>query len=218
MFDQYAESLESINCELRIIQGQGNIGYGAGQNLALLSSSDEYHLLMNPDVELDDNCLFEGLRYLENNPGIAIVSASALDGAGNRQYLCKRFPSLLILFVRGFMPSATHGLFGKQMANYEMRDLEADTTHDDIPILSGCFMLCRTEALQKIAGFNEDYFLYFEDFDLCMRTSEQYALAYNPMMKIVHHGGDASKKGMKHIQMFIRSAIRFFNTYGWKIF
>ncbi len=218
MFDSFSRKLESNRCELRLIQGQGNIGYGAGQNLGIVSSKDEFHLVMNPDVELHKDSLTEGVSYLQNNPEVAIASPAASNDLGVKQYLCKRMPTLWVLFLRGFMPGFIQGMFAKSLASYEMQDLSTDSSTNDIPIVSGCFMLCRTQALHRVAGFNEDYFLYFEDFDLSMRLSEQYSLAYVPGMKIIHHGGNASRKGIRHIQLFIKSAIRYFDTYGWRIF
>jgi GT2 family glycosyltransferase len=79
-------------------------------------------------------------------------------------------------------------------------------------------MLCRTAALKAVSGFDEGYFLYFEDFDLSLRIAKIGELAYVPAMRIKHAGGHAARKGRAHIGMFVRSAMRFFNTHGWRFF
>ena len=79
-------------------------------------------------------------------------------------------------------------------------------------------MLSRGSVLKAVKGFDERYFLYFEDFDLSMRIRQQGRIAYLPTMKIIHGGGYAARKGFSHIRMFVCSAIRFFNTYGWRWF
>jgi GT2 family glycosyltransferase len=78
-------------------------------------------------------------------------------------------------------------------------------------------MLCRTDFLKKTGGFDERYFLYFEDFALSMEMQKHGALHFLPSMKIIHYGGDTAKKGLRHIVMFISSSIKFFNQYGWKL-
>ena len=213
--DQFKAKADSLEVELGLIQGHGNVGYGRGHNLALGQMQSDFHLLLNPDVVMDKQCLSEGLNYLLNQPEAAMVSPLATNGKGEKQYLCKRYPSVLTLFVRGFLPKSWRGLFAKRLAGYEMHELSEAQPTSSIPIASGCFMLCRSAPLQAVKGFDEGYFLYFEDFDLSLRLSSLGNIAYVPTMKITHGGGNAAKKGADHIAMFIRSGIRFFNTHGW---
>lgn len=77
-------------------------------------------------------------------------------------------------------------------------------------------MLCKREVLSEVGGFDDRYFLYFEDFDLSLRLGKQGRLAYVPAMKIIHAGGNTASKGLRHILLFMRSAMRFFNQWGWR--
>ncbi|KUE80788.1 hypothetical protein ATO46_14560 [Aeromonas schubertii] len=86
----------------------------------------------------------------------------------------------------------------------------------DPPIVSGCFMLFRTDVLQQLGGFDPRFFLYFEDFDISLRAGKISRIAYVPQVKVVHHGGHASRKGWRHIWMFGRSMVTFFNIHGWR--
>ncbi|WES91767.1 glycosyltransferase [Aeromonas hydrophila] len=86
----------------------------------------------------------------------------------------------------------------------------------DPPIVSGCFMLFRTDVLQLLGGFDPRFFLYFEDFDISLRAGKISRIAYVPQVKVVHHGGHASRKGWRHIWMFGRSMVTFFNIHGWR--
>lgn len=213
---KFRDTLEELNSDLSLIQGHGNIGYGSAQNLALQNSDESFHVFMNPDVIVSEDALHRGIAYLEQNPDVAVVSPSATNADGVKQYLCKGYPTVFALLLRGFMPSFIKLLFRKTLDRYELRSLPEDRPSSDIPIVSGCFMLGRTAALKEVGGFDESYFLYFEDFDLSMRLRQNYKLAYLPNMKIIHHGGNAGRKGLRHIIMFTRSAIRFFNTHGWR--
>jgi GT2 family glycosyltransferase len=210
--------LEALGCSYRLIAGHGNVGYGAGQNLAFASAHHAIHVFMNPDVELDSQSLTVGLDYLADNPDVAMVSPHALDDAGNKQFLCKRYPTVFDFFLRGFMPASVRRLFDERLARFEMRELSDSEPSKDIPIISGCFMLCRSALIEKAAGFDPDYFLYFEDFDLSLRVGELASLAYLPAMRIRHGGGGSARKGARHIKMFLQSARRFFSSHGWRWF
>ena len=215
--DELAGSARLRGCELRILHGHGNIGYGAAHNQVIRESGADYHLLLNPDVEFDQDALGAGLGYLASNPGAVLVSPAAGNGA-ERQYLCKRHPSILILLLRGFVPAFLRAPFARKLAAYEMRDLPEDRPSAGIPIASGCCMLCRGHPLREAGGFDEGFFLYFEDFDLSLRLGFLGELAYVPAMRIRHSGGNAAGKGLAHIGMFVRSAWRFFDLHGWRWF
>jgi hypothetical protein len=77
-------------------------------------------------------------------------------------------------------------------------------------------MLLRTAAVQAVGGFDDAFFLYFEDFDLSLRLGRQGRLVFDPAMAIVHHGGYAASKGRHHLKYFIQSGLRFFNRHGWR--
>ncbi len=77
-------------------------------------------------------------------------------------------------------------------------------------------MMCRKKDLIEVCGFDEDFFLYFEDFDLSLRLGEKGTIYYNPNFVIKHFGGNTGKKGVKHISFFLRSMVRFFHKHGIK--
>lgn len=213
-----SESLLREQITVDVMAGHGNIGYGRAHNLLLDSLDSDFHLLMNPDVELEESSLLEGVRYLFNNSEVVLASPLGIDGQGNRLHLCKRYPALLTLLLRGFFPDAIKAFFRGRLAHYEMRELQDSNEPQTVAITSGCFMLCRRRDLQAVRGFNPDYFLYFEDFDLSLRLGQRGRLVFLPSMKIVHHGGHAARKGLHHIRLFLGSAITFFNSHGWRIF
>ena len=209
--------LESADVELRLVQGHGNPGYGSAHNLALENLDSDFHLMLNPDITVDEQSLTEGINYLLDNPEVGLLSPHATTVDGTRQYLCKRYPSALTFLIRGFLPEPLKKLFQKRLARFEMHDLSESGPSNGVPMASGCFMLCRTAVLQAVGGFDSRYFLYFEDFDLSLRLGKRGDIAYLPAMKIQHGGGNAAHKGIKHIMMFVRSGIRFYNTHGWRL-
>ena len=193
-----------------------NRGFGAGHNVAIAELDSDYHLILNPDAELAEDALQVGLTSLQEDASIALVSPRVLGEDGAQEFLCKRYPSLFVLLLRPFAPGLVRRLFRRRLYRYEMRDMCSGEQEADVLLASGCFMLVRTAALQAVGGFNDAYFLYFEDFDLSIRMGSQGRLVFNPAVQIVHHGGYAASKGMQHVKYFLRSGITFFRTHGWR--
>lgn len=202
--------------QVDVISGHGNIGFGQAHNLVIHRCDSEYYLILNPDVIIDDQALSTGIRYLQGNPAAAAVSPAIVDGQGEPESGCKRYPSVLDFVLRGFAPAWLRQRFRQRLRHYEMRDLPVDRIQADVPIISGCFMLFRHDALRQLGGFDPRYFLYFEDFDLSIRARMIGQLSYLPQMRITHLGGNSAKKGLRHIIMFGRSAYRFFSSHGWR--
>ncbi len=220
MPDIRADVVESDMAEFECasLRGHGNVGYGRGHNLAIATASSEHHLILNPDIDLDEDALVHALGFMRSRPDVGLLTPRISDEKGDIQYLCRRSPTIFDLLVRGFFPTSWKARFVKRLARYEMRDVIND--HDvvwDPPIVSGCFMLFRTEVLKKLGGFDPRYFLYFEDYDLSLRTHEVSRVAYVPSVRVIHHGGGASRKGFAHIRMFAASAFKFYNRFGWRL-
>lgn len=217
LIDEILLALQASAIEIHSHQGHGNIGFGRAHNLAIRLLDSDYHLVLNPDVDLAPDSLSKGLDYLIAHPETALVAPRLIDDNGNPQFGCKRFPSVLDFLLRGFAPAFVKRHFARRLARYEMRDLSDEIVTPDVPIVSGCFMLFRTSALQEINGFDERYFLYFEDFDISIRVRAYGLIAYLPTMQVLHHGGNSAQKGLGHILMFTRSGLRFFHSHGWRL-
>lgn len=196
-----------------------NLGYGRGHNLAVFDAAADYYLVLNPDVIMEEQAISKALTCMQENPWAAVVGPRGQSPEGKPLYLCKRFPRVFDLFLRGFAPGWLRRRFVAHLSRYEMHELGlASTQVDGVPIVSGCCMLIRGGLLQRAGGFDERYFLYFEDFDLSLRLSLFGSNVYLPTMGIVHYGGHAARKGLWHILLFIRSAARFYSDYGWRWF
>jgi len=205
---------------MNYLHGHANIGYGAAHNLVMHGGNTQYHLVLNPDVELAPDALPIAFRFLGEHAEIGVLVPASRRVDGTREYVCKRYPTVFDLALRGFAPRALRQLFRKRLDHYEMRDLvdrvKGDETISPIPAMSGSFMFVRRKAIEATGGFDPRFFLYFEDFDWSMRLNRVTRTVYVPAVKIVHHGGGAAKKAPRHIGYFVRSAARFFNKHGWK--
>ncbi|MEL0585622.1 MAG: hypothetical protein AAES65_12190 [Candidatus Thiodiazotropha sp. (ex. Lucinoma kazani)] len=202
--------------EWMVLGTGGNIGYGAAHNLVILNEQSDYHLVINPDVEVLEDAFVNAINYMQQHMTVGLLSPYSEDPEGYKQYLCKRYPAVLDLFLRGFAPRFIKQYFSERLQEYEMRwDLNEKAPSKEV-MASGCFMFVRHSVLDKVKGFSPDFFVYFEDFDLSIRIGKHSNIAYVPEVRIVHGGGNASKKGLKHIIMFAKSAFVFYRKHGWR--
>ena len=201
--------------ETVVIAGQGNIGYGRANNLAVARSTEfDFHLVLNPDVKLAEDSITNALRYLQNHSECAMVSPVATAPDGQPLYLVKRFPDIFTLALRGFAPNWIKQRFRARLDAYECKEMPYAATLTDVVIASGCFMLIRRNALARTSGFDPAFFLYFEDFDLSYRIAKFASIARVADVRIVHAGGSAAGKSMRHIWLFVRSALLFHRKHG----
>jgi len=201
--------------EKEIIAGQGNIGFGRANNLAISHCTDfDFHVVLNPDVKLAEDALTNALRYVQQHADCAMVSPVATSPDGQPLYLVKRLPDFFTLALRGFAPAWLRCHFQQRLDWYERRETPFDAELNDVQIASGCFMFIRRTALDRTGGFDPAYFLYFEDFDLSYRISTFASIARVADVRIVHAGGSAAAKGLRHVWLFVRSALRFHRKHG----
>lgn len=209
--------LADANISLHFIFPASNKGYGAGHNHALARGLGDIHFILNPDVELDPSVITAAIGLMQDHPELALVAPRGFLPDGSVDRLAKRYPSLFIFFLRGFVPMRIRQFFATPLDEYEYKDLPEDQFLSEVTLVSGCCMIVKTTIWRKVGGFNTDYFLYFEDYDLSMRMAENGLVAQCSEIKIVHHGGGTAKKGPRHIGHFISGLLRFFNTWGWRL-
>jgi len=184
-----------------------NIGFGAAHNKVLdMISDSDYHLILNPDIEFNKNVINELLHFMEINDGVGAVMPKIVYPDGRNQKLCKLLPSPVDLILRRF--------FRINNNNYELPGLPENRI-SNIPSLSGCFLIIRTAIYKSIKGFDERYFLYMEDVDLIRRIGDLSKTIYYPHVCVVHGYNKGSYKKKKLLYYHIRSAIYYFNKWGW---
>ena len=191
--------------QVEVILSPDNRGFGAGHNTVLDRLTSEFHAIINPDISMDDNVLYKLASFLRENPDIGLVSPRICFPDGREQILGKRNPCLKYLIASRLRRK---GSPGKLLREYAM--LDADYTRPfDIENATGCFMFLRTELFKQLGGFDERYFMYFEDSDLT-RSVRRYARAvYHPFVKVFHVWTRASKKNMRLLLVQIQSMVRY---------
>jgi GT2 family glycosyltransferase len=210
--------LASLDSRIEYIFNNANLGFGKAHNIALKRSIEEnihYHLVLNPDVYFGGGVLEELHHFMENNPDVGLVMPKVLYPDGTLQYLCKLLPTPLDLFGRRFLNFGPfRKIVEKRNEVYELRFTGYDKIME-VPYLSGCFMFIRTEVLKKVGLFDERFFMYLEDTDLSRRIHRVAKTVYYPYVYVYHEYGKGSYKSLKLLYYHIKSAVKYFNKYGW---
>ena len=203
---------------IQLLVPEANGGYGAGHNRAMTQLDSRYHLILNPDVELATDAVALALEVLATRENIVLLAPTGFSPSGKPEFLAKAYPSMWVLGLRAFAPRWLKHRCSRSLARYEMRDQSHDGPLRPIVLASGCCMWVRRAAFDQAGGFDQAYFLYFEDYDLSLKMTEQGAIMEHQDIHIIHHGGDASRKGLRHVLWFISGATRFFRRWGWRWF
>lgn len=211
---QAAEQLPLQSERIQYQHNPTNLGYGAAHNIAIRESIYDnipFHLVINPDIILDAKELDRMLDFVSQNPLVGSLMPKVTYPNGQLQYLCKLLPTPLDVFGRRFLPASW---IAQRNHQYEMRASGYDKIMN-IPYLSGCFMLLRTEAVKQARLFDERFFMYPEDMDLTRRIHRNYLTVYFPHATIIHNHEKASYKSLKMLWIHIVNMCRYFNKWGW---
>lgn len=214
--DELHSIVEQWTPRIQYIFGQGNVGYGAGHNMAIfknIEAGGTYHVILNPDVDFAPDAIIELAQYMDQHENVGLVMPKVLYPSGELQYLCKLLPSPVDLIGRKFIP--VKNIVEQRNVRYEMRG--SGYNHEMfVPFCSGCFMFCRVDVLKRIHGFDDTFFMYCEDIDLCRRINMAgYKTMYYPDAKVIHIHKKESFKSKAMLKIHIKSAIRYFNKWGW---
>lgn len=171
---------------LELVRSPGNIGYGRGNNLVIGNARSDYHIVVNPDLFVDANALLEAVRFMEGHGEVGLLTPAVFGEDGQRHYLCKRHPTLLIMFLRSFSPRWLQRKLEFVNHEFEMRDCDYEKPIHPVEYPTGCFMFFRTAPLQKIGGFDPDFFLHYEDADIGRRLLQVARVVYVPTVSVIH--------------------------------
>ena len=212
--DDSRRVLAGIDSRIEYIFTGKNLGYGKANNLVInnVLSETEYHLVMNPDVYFEADTLDKIYAFMQENEDIGLTMPRVYHYDGTEQRLCKLLPTPKELIIRRFIPDGNYK--DKISRIYNMWDADYESLMD-VPFLSGSFMFMRASVLAEVGGFDERFFLYCEDLDLCRRIGEVSRTVYFPGAKIYHGYQKASYLNTKLMLIHSLSAIKYFNKWGW---
>lgn len=194
---------------VRLVENPGNPGYASACNAGIRATDRPYVFVLNSDVEFVEGGIEVLLDYLDDHPGVGVLGPMVLNTDGTRQMSCRRFPSMLENVVHGFLGEIWPD--NPLTSSYQMKDLGGSEPRE-VDWVSGAAMLLRREAVGKVGGFDEAYFMYVEDVDLCWRLRRAgYRVVYHPGFRLVHHiGRTSSQQSTRMLYEHHRSMYIFF--------
>ena len=192
-----------------------NDGYGKGHNTGFKLCQKEafykYHIVVNPDIYFEPFAIDTLLEYMERHKDVGLVMPKVFYPNGDFQYLCKLLPTPSDIFMRQFAPKKVRE---RNDNRYVMKTADFEREME-VPSLSGCFMFFRTSVFKKIGGFDERYFMHFEDIDITRRIGMIARTVYFPGASIIHAHEAAHKKSKRMLMIGFQSAVKYFNKWGW---
>lgn len=195
--------------EVTLIASEENRGFGYGHNKIIDLVTSDYHLILNADVEFEMDAMSDLIKCLEDNADVALVTPEIRNTDNTIQHLPKEFPKLK------YVLSSTISSFAKYRVDYT-RAHSVITEPAEMDISTGCFMVVRTSQLKEVGGFDDGYFLYFEDFDLSMKLRKFGKLIYYPLVYVKHFWHRDSKKSRKLFVVQVQSMMRFYWKWAFK--
>lgn len=205
--DDSLEKCKKLFPKLHYIENKENLGFGAANNQAIRKIKTKFILLLNPDTKVEKGTLEFMVDFMQKNPRVGAATCKALKSDG----------TLDLAYHRGFpTPWASLLYFLGDDRLYHLTDRDINKAHE-VDAISGSFFLVRKSILDKVGLFDEDYWLYAEDLDLCFRIRKVDAkIMYVPKVSVIHFKGISS--GIKeHSQEFSTatklSKIRAFNSF-----
>lgn len=209
--DGSADAVEAIAPWVRLVRNRENVGFGRGVNQGVAATKAPLVLLINPDCTIAPGATAILAAVLRDHPECAIAGPKILDPDGGVQGSARGDPDMLTgLFGR--TAALRRALPGSAPAKRNVVSAEADAVVD---WLSGACMLARRSALQQVGGFDERYFLYWEDADICRRLRRLgLTIRYAPAAVATHQVGRSSRTARADsIRAFHQSAYLYYATH-----
>jgi N-acetylglucosaminyl-diphospho-decaprenol L-rhamnosyltransferase len=212
--DDSLATVEDLPIE-RVHAGQ-NLGFAAGCNLGAQQGAAAYVLFINPDARVEQHDLDALIGALDDDPDVGIVAPRILDGDGSLAYSLRRFPRLRSTFAQALF---LHRVLPRAAWTDEcVRSPEAYDRRWDPDWASGACLLVRRSALAAVGGFDEEYFLYCEDTDLCAAVrAAGWSVRYEPGATARHVGG-ASGPREELFGVLARARVRYARKHRGRIY
>ena len=213
--NEVAQTLSRRFSQIKLIQSDKNLGFGGGNNLAFAHSSGKYVMCVNPDLIVDTDTLQYLRQYLDESPLTGVVGPRTIDDTGNIVQTVRAKYTWWRLWARYWqidvlLPQLVHGRYWS-LVKKAKEPFEADW-------LQGSCLLMRREVYKEVNGFDENFFLYMEDTDLCDRIHEAgWKVVYVPQATAIHYGGmTTSKHHLIRIRSYHISPLYYYRKRGRK--
>ena len=179
--------------EVTWLESKENLGFGKGCNLAEKHATKPYLFFVNPDTVVSRDSFTRVLDFMEEHPEAGTVGCRILNEDGSLQWACRRSFPTIVSAVSKTVGLAALFPKSKLLASYNMTYADPDAI-TEVDAISGSFFCIKRELYESLKGFDEDYFMYGEDLDLCFRTKVAgFKNYYTPSTNILHFKGQSCR-------------------------
>ncbi|HSD64495.1 MAG TPA: glycosyltransferase [Ignavibacteriaceae bacterium] len=196
--------------DVHLIANTVNKGFGKANNQALKIAKGNYFLLINPDSIVSEDTLVKMISFFETHPAAGLAGCKILNPDGTLQLACRRsFPGPWTSFCK---VTGLSTLFpdSKLFARYNLTYKDENKSYE-VDAISGSFMMMKREVYEKIGGFDEDFFMYGEDLDLCYRIQKAgYKVFYVHETQVIHYKGESTRRSSLDETKFFYDAMHLF--------
>lgn len=181
-----------------------NLGFAAASNLGSRMAAGRFLLFLNPDTEVHASTLSGALSFMELHPGTGVLGCRTLNPDGSLQSSAFAFPTCPRIFAH------VSGL--SRLGKLPRRREHSRFSHPDY--VQGSFFFVRKSVFEKSGEFDETFFLYGEEVDLCQRLRRAgLRIDYDPDLSITHHGGASTRNSALHLGYFVTSCLYLFQKH-----
>jgi O-antigen biosynthesis protein len=177
-----------------LIENKINVGFGRANNQGLAIAKGDFILFINPDCIVSEDTIDKMLLFFKEHPECGLAGCKILNFDGTLQLACRRsFPGPWTSFTK---VTGLSNLFPKSriFARYNLTYLDENKTYE-VDAVSGSFMMIRKEVYEKVGGFDEQFFMYGEDLDLCYRVQKSgFKVYYVHSTQVIHYKGESTKR------------------------
>lgn len=189
--------LAELSFVVKVLHNAVPLGFGENHNRAFAHARGAFFCVLNPDVRIESD-VFPPLALQLQSPLVGVVAPKVVNPQGAQEDSARRFPTPLKILCKVFR--------GCRGSDYVM---------GQVPVypdwVAGMFMLFRREVYQQVGGFNEKFFLYYEDVDLCARLWLQgLQVALIPQVQVIHQARRSSHANVAYLRLHVASMLRFF--------
>lgn len=191
--DGSAEMVRARFSQVELIESGGNLGFTAGNNLALRRCKGRYVLLLNPDTRVAPDALAVLLHYMEAHPETGVVGPQLRYGDGTLQSSRRRFPTLAMALMESTL--LEQWFPGNRWARAYHLDDRSPEMEQEVDWLTGACLLVRAEVLRSVGLLDERFFMYSEELDWCRRIAAAgWRIVYLPQAVVMHYEGRSSSQ------------------------
>ncbi len=191
--DNSVQMVKECFPEVKLIENTQNVGFAKANNMAVSKSEADYVLLLNPDTLILGNAVEKMVEFMDKNPQVGISGCKVLNKDGTLQFACRRsIPTPKVAFFR---LAGLSKLFpnSRIMAKYNLTYLDPDKS-SEVDSVSGSFLMIRREVIDSIGLLDEQFFMYGEELDWCLRAKKAgWKVMYWPYAEIIHYKGECTR-------------------------